>query len=161
MSHSRHNLHLSIRRQSKINKYMYSPLCACLFSFTNARSTAYNPTTLLAQNFKIQSEKCLIPRGARSTCRQLPGLPKLEPKPHHPSRSFPRKRRPEALTTREQEILEFDLDWLQEQGNRPTAQNQRENQQVQVPFNMMKKIRVSNTAQLLKAAIQGKMLKVR
>jgi len=27
--------------------------------------------------------------------------------------------------------------------------------------NMMKKIRVSNTAQLLKAAIQGKMLKLR
>jgi Response regulator containing a CheY-like receiver domain and an HTH DNA-binding domain len=72
----------------------------------------------------------------------------------------PRKRRPEALTTREQEILE--LIWTgfknKEIGHRlkisvKTVEAHR--------ANMMKKIRVSNTAQLLKAAIQGKMLRLR
>ena len=68
----------------------------------------------------------------------------------------PRKRRPEALTTREQEILE--LIWTGFK-NKEIAQRLK----IVEPHraNMMKKIRVSNTAQLLKAAIQGKMLKLR
>jgi DNA-binding NarL/FixJ family response regulator len=71
-----------------------------------------------------------------------------------------RKKRPESLTGREQEILE--LIWSgfknKEIGHRlrisvKTVEAHR--------ANMMKKIRVSNTAQLLKAAIQGKMLRLR
>ena len=67
---------------------------------------------------------------------------------------LPRKRRPEALTTREQKILE--LIW--------TGFKNKIAQRLKISVktveahraNMMKKIRVSNTAQLLKAAIQGK-----
>lgn len=72
----------------------------------------------------------------------------------------PRKRRPEALTIREQEILE--LIWT---GFKNKEIAQRLTISVKTVeahrANMMKKIRVSNTAQLLKAAIQGKMLKLR
>lgn len=73
---------------------------------------------------------------------------------------LPRKKRPESLTSREQEILE--LIWAgfknKEIGRRlkisvKTVEAHR--------ANMMKKLRVSNTAQLLKAAIQGKMLRIR
>lgn len=72
----------------------------------------------------------------------------------------PRKKRPEALTSREQEIL--DLIWS-------GFKNKEIGQRLKISVktveahraNMMKKIRVSNTAQLLKAAIQGKMLKLR
>ncbi len=71
-----------------------------------------------------------------------------------------RSRRPESLTGREQEILE--LIWAgfknKEIGHRlkisvKTVEAHR--------ANMMKKMRVSNTAQLLKTAIQDGMLKVR
>jgi len=73
---------------------------------------------------------------------------------------FPKKKRPEALTGREQEIL--DLIWS-------GFKNKEIGQRLKISVktveahraNMMKKIRVSNTAQLLKAAIQGKMLKLR
>ena len=73
---------------------------------------------------------------------------------------LPRKRRPEALTTREQEILE--LIWTGFK-NKEIAQRLKISVKTVEAHraNMMKKIRVSNTAQLLKAAIQGKMLKVR
>ncbi|MCW5800168.1 MAG: response regulator transcription factor [Nitrospira sp.] len=72
----------------------------------------------------------------------------------------PRKRRPEALTTREQEILE--LIWTGFK-NKEIAQRLKISVKTVEAHraNMMKKIRVSNTAQLLKAAIQGKMLKLR
>ncbi|MEP7151950.1 MAG: LuxR C-terminal-related transcriptional regulator [Nitrospira sp.] len=72
----------------------------------------------------------------------------------------PRKRRPEALTTREQEILE--LIWTGFK-NKEIAQRLKISVKTVEAHraNMMKKIRVSNTAQLLKAAIQGKMLRVR
>ncbi len=73
---------------------------------------------------------------------------------------LPRKRRPEALTTREQEILE--LIWTGFK-NKEIAQRLKISVKTVEAHraNMMKKIRVSNTAQLLKAAIQGKMLKLR
>jgi DNA-binding NarL/FixJ family response regulator len=78
----------------------------------------------------------------------------------HPAPPAPRKKRPEALTSREQEIL--DLIWS-------GFKNKEIGQRLKISVktveahraNMMKKIRVSNTAQLLKAAIQGRMLKLR
>ncbi len=70
------------------------------------------------------------------------------------------RRRPESLTGREQEILELIWSGLK---------NREIGQQLTISVktveahraNMMKKVRVSNTAQLLKAAIQGGLLKVR
>ncbi len=72
----------------------------------------------------------------------------------------PRKRRPEALTTREQEILELIWSGFK---NKEIAQRLAISVKTVEAHraNMMKKIRVSNTAQLLKAAIQGKMLRLR
>lgn len=72
----------------------------------------------------------------------------------------PRKKRPESLTTRETEILE--LIWS-------GFKNKEIGQRLKISVktveahraNMMKKIRVSNTAQLLKSAIQGGMIRVR
>jgi len=74
--------------------------------------------------------------------------------------SPPRKRRPESLTIREQEILE--LIWTGFK-NKEIAQRLKISVKTVEAHraNMMKKIRVSNTAQLLKAAIQGKMLRLR
>lgn len=73
---------------------------------------------------------------------------------------LPRRKRPEALTSREQQILHLIWSGLKnkEIGTRlkisvKTVEAHR--------ANMMKKVRVSNTAQLLKAAIQGGMLKIR
>jgi len=71
-----------------------------------------------------------------------------------------RKKRPESLTSREQEILE--LIWA-------GFKNKEIGQRLKISVktveahraNMMKKMRVSNTAQLLKAAIQGNMIRVR
>lgn len=72
----------------------------------------------------------------------------------------PRKKRPESLTSREQEILE--LIWA-------GFKNKEIGQRLKISVktveahraNMMKKMRVSNTAQLLKTAIQGNMIKIR
>jgi DNA-binding NarL/FixJ family response regulator len=72
----------------------------------------------------------------------------------------PRKKRPESLTSREQEILE--LIWA-------GFKNKEIGQRLKISVktveahraNMMKKMRVSNTAQLLKNAIQGNMIRVR
>ena len=73
---------------------------------------------------------------------------------------LPKRKRPEALTSREQQILHLIWSGLKnkEIGTRlkisvKTVEAHR--------ANMMKKVRVSNTAQLLKAAIQGGMLKIR
>ena len=81
-------------------------------------------------------------------------------KKRSPMLSTERRRRPESLTPREQEILELIWSGLKnkEIGRRlkisvKTVEAHR--------ANMMKKVRVSNTAQLLKAAIQGGMLQVR
>jgi DNA-binding NarL/FixJ family response regulator len=70
------------------------------------------------------------------------------------------KKRPESLTNREQEILELIWSGLK---------NREIGQQLSISVktveahraNMMKKVRVSNTAQLLKAAIQHGLLKIR
>lgn len=72
----------------------------------------------------------------------------------------PRKKRPESLTSREQEILE--LIWA-------GFKNKEIGQRLKISVktveahraNMMKKLRVSNTAQLLKTSIQGGMIRVR
>jgi DNA-binding NarL/FixJ family response regulator len=72
----------------------------------------------------------------------------------------PRTKRPESLTSREQEILE--LIWA-------GFKNKEIGQRLKISVktveahraNMMKKMRVSNTAQLLKTAIQGGALRIR
>jgi DNA-binding NarL/FixJ family response regulator len=72
----------------------------------------------------------------------------------------PRARRPESLTLREQEILE--LIWA-------GFKNKEIGQRLKISVktveahraNMMKKMRVSNTAQLLKTAIGGGMIRIR
>ena len=72
----------------------------------------------------------------------------------------PRTKRPESLTSREQEILE--LIWA-------GFKNKEIGQRLKISVktveahraNMMKKMRVSNTAQLLKTAIQGGVLRIR
>ena len=72
----------------------------------------------------------------------------------------PRKKRPESLTSREQEILE--LIWA-------GFKNKEIGQRLKISVktveahraNMMKKMRVSNTAQMLKTAIQGNMIRIR
>jgi DNA-binding NarL/FixJ family response regulator len=72
----------------------------------------------------------------------------------------PRKKRPESLTSREQEILE--LIWA-------GFKNKEIGQRLKISVktveahraNMMKKMRVSNTAQLLKTAIQDGTIRVR
>jgi DNA-binding NarL/FixJ family response regulator len=72
----------------------------------------------------------------------------------------PPKKRPEALTAREQEILE--LIWAGFKNREIGARLKISVKTVEAHrANMMKKVRVSNTAQLLKAAIQGRMLKIR
>ncbi len=72
----------------------------------------------------------------------------------------PRRKRPEALTGREREILQ--LIWTGFK-NKEVAQRLRISVKTVEAHraNMMKKIRVSNTAQLLKAAIQEGMIAVR
>jgi DNA-binding NarL/FixJ family response regulator len=70
------------------------------------------------------------------------------------------KKRPESLTKREQEILELIWSGLK---------NREIGQQLSISVktveahraNMMKKVRVSNTAQLLKAAIQDGLIRIR
>jgi DNA-binding NarL/FixJ family response regulator len=72
----------------------------------------------------------------------------------------PTRKRPEALTRREQEILQWIWSGLK---NKEIAQRLKISVKTVEAHraNMMKKVRVSNTAQLLKAAIQGRMLKLR
>ena len=73
---------------------------------------------------------------------------------------FPRRKRPEALTNREHEILQLIWSGLK---NKEIAQRLKISVKTVEAHraNMMKKVRVSNTAQLLKAAIQGGMIEVR
>jgi DNA-binding NarL/FixJ family response regulator len=84
-------------------------------------------------------------------------------RPHqfkHAGASSSPKKRPESLTGREQEILELIWSGLK---------NREIGQQLSISVktveahraNMMKKVRVSNTAQLLKAAIHDGLLKIR
>lgn len=73
---------------------------------------------------------------------------------------YTRTKRPEELTAREQEILE--LIWA---GYKNKEIGQRLKISVKTVeahrSNMMKKLRVSNTAQLLKTAIEGGLLKIK
>jgi len=70
------------------------------------------------------------------------------------------KKRPESLTAREQEVLELIWSGLK---NREIGQHLTISVKTVEAHraNMMKKVRVSNTAQLLKAAIQDGLLKIR
>jgi len=72
----------------------------------------------------------------------------------------PRRKRPEALTNREHEILQLIWAGLK---NKEIAQRLKISVKTVEAHraNMMKKVRVSNTAQLLKASIQGGMIEVR
>jgi DNA-binding NarL/FixJ family response regulator len=72
----------------------------------------------------------------------------------------PKLTRPEALTNREQEILQLIWTGLK---NKEIAQRLKISVKTVEAHRatMMKKVRVSNTAQLLKAAIQGGMIDVR
>lgn len=72
----------------------------------------------------------------------------------------PKRKRPESLTNREQEILQLIWSGLK---NREIAQRLRISVKTVEAHRatMMKKVRVSNTAQLLKAAIQDGMIELR
>jgi DNA-binding NarL/FixJ family response regulator len=72
----------------------------------------------------------------------------------------PTRKRPEALTGREREILQLIWSGLK---NREIAQRLKISVKTVEAHRatMMKKVRVSNTAQLLKAAIQDGMIQVR
>lgn len=74
--------------------------------------------------------------------------------------SLPRRKRPESLTNREQEILQLIWTGLK---NREIAQRLKISVKTVEAHRatMMKKVRVSNTAQLLKAAIQDGMIQIR
>ncbi len=84
-------------------------------------------------------------------------------RPSNTSRSLglpPRRKRPEALTSREKEILH--LIWTGFRNKEVALRLKISVKTVEAHrANMMKKIRGSNTAQLLKAAIQGGMIAVR
>ena len=74
--------------------------------------------------------------------------------------SPPRRKRPEALTNREQEILQ--LIWtVLKIGKSPERLKISVKTVEAHRATMMKKVRVSNTAQLLKAAIQDGMIQIR
>lgn len=72
----------------------------------------------------------------------------------------PVRKRPEALTRREQEILQLIWSGLK---NKEIGQRLKISVKTVEAHraNMMKKIRVSNTAQLLRAAVKGGMIEVR
>ena len=93
-----------------------------------------------------------MPRTVINTNRPKFSFANLEP----PAR----QRRPESLTSREQQIIE--LIWA---GFRNKEIGHRLNISVKTVeahrANMMKKLRVSNTAQLLKGAIQSGILRIR
>jgi DNA-binding NarL/FixJ family response regulator len=74
--------------------------------------------------------------------------------------ALPRRKRPESLTNREQEILQLIWTGLK---NREIAQRLKISVKTVEAHRatMMKKVRVSNTAQLLKAAIQDGMIQIR
>ena len=74
--------------------------------------------------------------------------------------ALPRRKRPESLTNREQEILQLIWTGLK---NREIAQRLKISVKTGEAHRatMMKKVRVSNTAQLLKAAIQDGMIQIR
>lgn len=74
--------------------------------------------------------------------------------------SFLKRKRPEALTDREQEILQLIWSGLK---NKEIAQRLKVSVKTVEAHraNMMKKVRVSNAAQLLNAAIQEGLIQVK
>lgn len=107
-------------------------------------------TAVYLKSRQNEGEASIVARGAKTPIRK--SLADLEP-PH-------RAKRPESLTSREQQILE--LIWA-------GFKNREIGQRLKISVktveahraNMMKKLRVSNTAQLLKTAIQGGALRIR
>lgn len=85
---------------------------------------------------------------------------KRTPKRKSRSGQAPARRRPESLTGREHQILQLIWTGLK---NKDIAHRLKISVKTVEAHraNMMKKVRVSNTAQLLKAAIQGGMIKLR
>ncbi|MBM4123703.1 MAG: hypothetical protein FJ246_01905 [Nitrospira sp.] len=77
-----------------------------------------------------------------------------------PAATPQKRKRPEALTSREHQILQLIWTGLK---NKEIAHRLKISVKTVEAHraNMMKKVRVSNTAQLLKASIQGGMIKVR
>lgn len=86
-------------------------------------------------------------------------MPKIQ-KDRRESIYNPSRKRPEALTNREQEILQLIWSGLK---NREIAQRLKISVKTVEAHRatMMKKVRVSNTAQLLKAAIQDGIIQLR
>ena len=72
----------------------------------------------------------------------------------------PRARRPESLTSREQEILELIWAGLKNKEIGPRLKISVKTVEAH-RANMMKKMRVSNTAHLLRTAIGGGMIRIR
>lgn len=107
--------------------------------------------TVYLNYLPIKGELIIMPKAVGKP-RARKSLAALEPPP--------RAKRPESLTSREKEILEFI--WA-------GFKNKEIGQRLKISVktveahraNMMKKMRVSNTAQLLKTAIQGGILKIR
>lgn len=83
-----------------------------------------------------------------------------QPKGRKSPSSFFKRKRPEALTEREQEILQLIWAGLK---NKEIAQRLRISVKTVEAHraNMMKKVRVSNAAQLLNAAIQEGLIQVK
>jgi DNA-binding NarL/FixJ family response regulator len=102
--------------------------------------------------FFSSKENMIMARTTKTKPKTKPSLANLTPPP--------RKKRPESLTSREKEILE--LIWA-------GFKNKEIGQRLKISVktveahraNMMKKMRVSNTAQLLKTAIQDGTIKIR
>ncbi|MFM8552292.1 MAG: LuxR C-terminal-related transcriptional regulator [Nitrospiraceae bacterium] len=83
------------------------------------------------------------------------------PKSRRPQAALPvARKRPESLTGREHEILQLIWTGLKNKEIGPRLKISVKTVEAH-RANMMKKVRVSNTAQLLKAAIQGGMIKLR
>ena len=94
--------------------------------FTNARRTAYNKRSLLARGVgRPQSVNCIYPKWSETHMPTAAKTTKSNKAPLPEPVLPPRKRRPEALTTREQEILELIWTGFKNR-NRPAVKNQRE-----------------------------------
>ena len=83
-----------------------------------------------------------------------------KPKPKKPDVAPIKRKRPEALTQREQEILQLIWSGLK---NKEIAQRLKISVKTVEAHraNMMKKVRVSNAAQLLNAAIQEGLIQIK
>jgi len=131
-------------------------------SFTSSSDPSYNSCRLgtsLAWIVDSVYPNCLPIKGEALIMPKAVGKPRVK-KSLSDLELPPRAKRPEALTSREQEILEFIWAGFK---NKEIGQRLRISVKTVEAHraNMMKKMRVSNTAQLLKTCIQGGMLKIR